>query len=693
MPVYQGNTVRYVLCKLHTNSSLRDKSSPFQFADKKDEENILLYDTRTQQVVVPFENYTDSPFYDADKDSPLGLDQLLAKLDSAQEAAIFDPKINADYVLYASPIPDTNFIAIGYREWRSVVTGITNIHLIVLWVFGLLVVLFCVFILYAFTNQVAAEESTALREARDEALRANQAKSDFLANMSHEIRTPLNAILGMNEMIMREASGNLKKYAFNVKSAGETLLSIINDILDFSKIESGKMEIVPVSYSLSSVLNDVYNMVNYKAGQKGLAFHMNVDPDIPDALIGDEVRLRQVVVNILNNAVKYTPKGSVTFTVKSQGTAENDTLELEFITQDTGIGIREEDKEKLFAKFQRLDIEKNRNIEGTGLGLAITVKLTEMMQGSISVDSIYGEGSTFTIRIPQQIEKYDPIGDFNTRIEAALREEEHYQESFTAPQAHILVVDDNDMNLTVAESLLEKTRVHIHTATSGKECLQLIAQNHYDIVFLDHMMPEMDGIETLQRAKTMTDIPCQHTPFIALTANAVAGVKEMFLTKGFNDYLAKPVDGKTLEHMVQKYLPPEKIEAAGENPSTTSQQIDLPTAMQYCGNDEEMQKKFLSMFVARREAVTKLLEKDLSADNIADYTTHVHALKSTALSIGGILLSEAAKALEMAGHAYCDGPEEEKADNLQYIKEHHGEAMELYAKLADEAQERFGIQP
>jgi HPt (histidine-containing phosphotransfer) domain-containing protein len=202
----------------------------------------------------------------------------------------------------------------------------------------------------------------------------------------------------------------------------------------------------------------------------------------------------------------------------------------------------------------------------------------------------------------------------------------------------------------------------------------------------------MDGIETLQRAKTMTDSPCQHTPFIALTANAVAGVKEMFLAKGFNDYLAKPVDGKTLEHMVQKYLPPEKIEAAGENPSTTSQQIDLPTAMQYCGNDEEMQKKFLSMFVTRREAVTKLLEKDLTADNIADYTTHVHALKSTALSIGGVKLSEAAKALEMAGHAYCDGPEEEKADNLQYIKEHHGEAMELYAKLADEAKVRFSIQ-
>ncbi|MBQ1808887.1 MAG: response regulator, partial [Selenomonas sp.] len=638
VPVYQGTTARYVLCKLHTDTSLKDKSSPFHFAGKPDEDKILLYDTNTQRVVVPFENYKDSPFYDAATDSPLGLDKLLAKLASAHEAAIFDSELSADYVLYAAPIADTSFIAIGYREWRSVVTGITNIHLIVLWVFGLLVVLFCVFILYAFTNQVAAEESTALREARDEALRANRAKSEFLANMSHEIRTPLNAILGMNEMIMREASGILKKYAFNIKSAGETLLSIINDILDFSKIESGKMEIVPVSYSLSSVLNDVYNMVSYKAGQKGLEFTMHVDQDIPDALIGDEVRLRQVVVNILNNAVKYTPKGSVTFTVKAGGEAENDKLELQFITQDTGIGIREEDKEKLFSKFQRLDLQKNRNIEGTGLGLAITVRLTEMMQGTISVDSVYGEGSTFTINLPQQVEKYEPIGDFNARIEAALQEEENYRESFTAPQAHILVVDDNDMNLTVVESLLEKTRIHIHTASSGKDCLQLIADNHYDIVLLDHMMPEMDGIETLQRAKNLITSKCQDTPFIALTANAVAGVREMFLGKGFTDYLSKPVDGKTLERVVQKYLPSDKIMAAGEKTDApagtappaapestagTEEHIDLATALKYCGGNEEMQKKFLNIFVTRQEAVSQQLNEDLAANNIADYTTHV----------------------------------------------------------------------
>ena len=712
VPVYEGPVVRYVLCKLYTDTSLHDGTSPFQFSAQTEDEKVLLYDTAAQRVIVPFRDYTESPFYDAAKDAPLGLDKLLTKLESGQEVdvSIFDPELNADYMLYAAPIADTHFLAIGYREWRSLMTGITNIHLIVLWVFGLLVVLFCVFILYTFANQVAAEESTALREARDEALRANQAKSEFLANMSHEIRTPLNAILGMNEMIMREAGGSIKKYAFNIKSAGDTLLSIINDILDFSKIESGKMEIVPVSYSLSSVLNDVYNMVSYKAGQKGLTFHMEVDPHIPDALCGDEVRLRQVVVNILNNAVKYTPKGSVTFKVQAVGAPQADRLELEFITQDTGIGIREEDKAKLFSKFQRLDLEKNRNIEGTGLGLAITVRLTEMMHGSIAVDSVYGEGSTFTIRLPQMVEQDEPIGDFNARIEAALRAEKHYKESFTAPAAKILVVDDNDMNLTVVQSLLEKTQLQIHTASSGKECLEKIAKEHYDIVFLDHMMPEMDGIETLQRAKKLPNSQCLHTPYIALTANAVAGVKEMFLEKGFDDYLSKPVDGKTLERMVQKYLPAEKLEKATENtaspepqteepaptpPAATAhpaeEQIDLPTALKYCGGNEEMQKKFLTMFVSRREAVINQLNNDLETKNIEDYTTHVHALKSTALSIGGVKLSEAAKALEMAGHAYCEGSEAERNGHLQYIQEHHNEALELYKRLATEAKSRFNI--
>ncbi|MCR5175524.1 MAG: response regulator [Anaerovibrio sp.] len=707
VPIYDGDNVRYVLYKVYTPEALQDINSPFHFSDKRDDEENLLYDKSTQQVVVPFTGYKESEFYDHDKDAPLGLNELLEKLGSKNEISIFNSKLSRDYLLYAASIPDSDFMIIGYREWRSVLTGITNIHLIIIWVFGLLVVLFCVFILYLFTNQVAAEESTALREARDDALRANEAKSEFLANMSHEIRTPLNAILGMNEMIMREATGSLKKYAFNVKSAGETLLSIINDILDFSKIESGKMEIVTASYSLSSVLNDVYNMVSYKASQKDLAFHMEVDPQIPDSLSGDEVRLRQVIVNILNNAVKYTQKGSVTFIVKARKHSEDELLELEFITRDTGIGIRDEDKDKLFSKFQRLDLEKNRTIEGTGLGLAITIRLTEMMHGSIAVDSVYGEGSTFTLKIPQVVEKNEPIGDFNSRIEAALKKDT-YTESFTAPQANILVVDDNEMNLTVVESLLEKTRINIHTAKSGQECLEMIQDNYYDIVFLDHMMPEMDGLETLERAKHLVNSKCKNTPFIALTANAVAGVKEMFLSKGFVDYVSKPVDGKTLERIIQKHLPPEKIKipavgtaeqahkqsppAAPEASDTTDQQIDLPTAMKFCGGTDELQRRFLGMFVSRREAVCKQLDNDLQSGKIDDYTIHVHALKSTALSIGGVKLSECAKELEFAGNGYCNGTEAEKEEHLQYIREHHPQAVELYARLANEARERFGVE-
>ena len=772
VPVYDGPNIRYVLYRIHSKKELNETTSYLHISDRQADEDILLYDLDSQQVIIPFKDYgPENRFYDHDTQSPLGIDRLLEDLTASGEAAVFSPEYDDDYVLFASRVPATNFVAIGYVEWRSVVDGIRNIHLIIIWVFGLLVVLFCFFILYSFMNQTTAAEGKELREARDDALRANQAKSDFLANMSHEIRTPLNAILGMNEMIMREAQGNLKKYSFNIKNAGEALLAIINDVLDFSKIESGKMDIVSVSYSLSSVLNDIYTMINYRANEKGLDFTLDVDPDIPDALIGDEVRIRQVLVNILTNAVKYTPKGSVRFIIKAEyeGMA-NDALELKFICKDTGLGIKEEDKKRLFTKFQRLDMKKNRNIEGTGLGLAITTSLVQMMKGTISLDSTYGEGTTFTICLPQKIEHDEPIGDFRSRIESFLEQQETYHESFTAPEGSILVVDDVEMNLVVVQSLLEKTKLHIETALSGKEALEKIKENRYDLIFLDHMMPEMDGIETLQQAKEMKSSKNKKTPFVALTANAVSGVRDMFLSKGFDDYLAKPVDGKTLEQMVQKYMPKEKIYPVGEAsedsgsshegnasyPPESSEayayddnqysegqaeagassaeayagdadsagsvaasdsssaaaagtdtaageagasdaawqgeeQIDVPTAMKYCGGLEAMQVKFLAMFIARRKTVLEQLEKDLAEDNIADYTTHIHAVKSTALSVGGLKLSETAKALEMAGHAYQDGNEEEQEMNLGYIKEYHPYVVDLYNKLAEEAKARFGV--
>ncbi|MCI5567193.1 MAG: ATP-binding protein [Veillonellaceae bacterium] len=392
-------------------------------------------------------------------------------------------------------------------------------------------------------------------EARAAAESANKTKSEFLANMSHEIRTPINAVMGMNEMILRETdnAAAVKEYAQSIESASQTLLSIINDILDFSKIEAGKMEIVPAAYDLSSMLNDIVNMVETKALKKGLAFSIDVDPALPSKLIGDSLRLRQVIVNILSNAVKYTPEGSVS--MRLSGISDGKSIKLRFEVADTGIGIREEDIPKLFEGFQRFDLKKNRSIEGTGLGLAITYRLLEQMDGKLDVKSTYGKGSTFIVELAQDIIDSSPIGDFKEKYREFVKSRSEYHETYHMPDAELLVVDDNEMNLLVVKSLLKQTQAKITLCQSGAEALKYIQKQHFDVILLDHMMPEMDGVETLKRAKKLENSKCKDTPFIALTANAIVGMREKYLAAGFDDYLSKPINGHALEKMLEHYVP------------------------------------------------------------------------------------------------------------------------------------------
>jgi signal transduction histidine kinase/CheY-like chemotaxis protein len=396
-----------------------------------------------------------------------------------------------------------------------------------------------------------------MRRETTEAQASNAAKSVFLANMSHEIRTPINAILGMNEMILREdISDPVREYAESVRDASNALLDIINDILDFSKVEQGKLELVPEEYDIGELLNSVITMIRVKSGEKNLELITEVSENIPRKLYGDPKRIREILINLLNNAVKYTPKGSITLKV-TMDTAAQPPL-LTFSVKDTGIGIREEDRDKLFKQFERLDYNKNRNIEGTGLGLAITASYVRLMGGSINCISEYGKGSEFVAVIPQDIIDDTPVGNIS-ELSPSGKKETNRMDTFTCPNASLLVVDDNLINQKVAVHLLQISEANVECCSSGPEMLDLICRKKYDMIFLDHMMPDMDGLEALAHAEELPDNLNQLTPYIALTANAIVGAKELYLEHGFTDYLSKPISTADLAEVLLTYLPADKI--------------------------------------------------------------------------------------------------------------------------------------
>ena len=487
---------------------------------------------------------------------------------------------------------------------------------------------------------------------------ANASKTNFLANMSHEIRTPITAVMGMNELILRETKESAtRQYAKDIQGAAKSLLSIINDILDITKIEAGKLTVITAEYDLNQVIKDVTHMISFKAKVKNLAFEVLVDENIPRSIMGDDIRLRQILVNLLNNAVKYTHEGTVTLEIRRLPSEDENMAKISFLVKDTGIGIREEDLRKLCTPFERIEEKRNRNIEGTGLGMSITKQLLELLNSELYVSSVYGEGSEFSFVLEQKIVDAEPIGKIEEVAELA---DEAFWQAFEAPDAKILVVDDNELNRKVFAGLIKGTKIQIDEGANGKECIEKVKENAYDIIFLDHMMPEMDGVEALHIMKEMDDFPSKDTPVVALTANAIVGAKEKYLKEGFYAFLEKPIDSQKLENMLLELLDDSLIkEASIPLAKSEPERKELPLvegldwmyARTHFHDDQHLVEAVVffvqSIFYDAKE-LERLFADIQTEDGRKEYRIKVHSMKNSAATIGIVPLAGMAKVLEDA---------------------------------------------
>ena len=626
----------------------------------EDKSNIEIVLDRKYKVIAHSDKSEVGKSYIAEKETFGSV--LVKKLRSSHENFFSFRFDDTDYIVYSMPVAN-NWLCLSVFNATSAFAPLRRAFILTI-IVSFLVISVLIFIMNRYESKTRLAQL--MNEKAERAAAASEAKTSFLSNMSHEIRTPINAVLGMNEMVLRESDDqkSVIEYSENIRTAGNTLLGLVNDILDFSKIEAGKMEIILADYDLSSVINDLVTMIQARAENKGLLLKLDFDETMPKQLNGDEVRIKQVVTNILTNAVKYTKEGSVTFHIGYERIPDApEDVFLDIAISDTGIGIKPEDISKLFSEFERIEEKRNRNIEGTGLGMNITKRLLEMMGTSLKVESVYGEGSTFSFRLRQKVVSWEALGNYEDAYRASIAKRKKYHEKFTAPDALVLMVDDTPMNLKVFRSLLKRTKVQVDTAGSGDEGLELMKNKKYDLIFLDHMMPEKDGIETLHELKADTNNPNLHTTAVCLTANAISGAREKYLAEGFDDYLTKPIDTDELEEMMIKYLPEGKVirqTSDGDAPGEPSvelpewlckiEEIDTGLGLQRCGGGESY-LDLLKIYAEDAASNAEKIENFWRTRDLPNTTIKVHALKSTSRAIGADALGAEAERLELAGKA------------------------------------------